>query len=73
LLNLVKATESERNANGKDSIVAPWYYNELAVIYRKRKDVEAEVAILERYVRHSSRPKDELVARLEKARALKKA
>jgi hypothetical protein len=31
--------------------VAPWYYEQLAILYRKQKRYEAEVAVLERYDR----------------------
>jgi hypothetical protein len=43
LLELVNATEAEAKAN--NSGVAPWYYEELAKIYRRRKDYQKEVAI----------------------------
>ena len=46
LLRCVEATEAESMREGLG--VAPWYYEQLAIIYRKRKDVAAEVAILER-------------------------
>jgi hypothetical protein len=47
LLELVDATEEESHIRGTS--VAPWYYEQIAIIYRKRKDHTAEVAILERY------------------------
>ncbi|HWO71024.1 MAG TPA: hypothetical protein VNP94_09760 [Actinomycetota bacterium] len=72
LLRLVDAVEAEAAAEGWG--VAPWYYEQLAIIYRKRKDLDAEVRILERFAgqRHApgaSPPK--LLERLEKARALR--
>jgi hypothetical protein len=72
LLRLVDAVEAEAAAEGWG--VAPWYYEQLAIIYRKRKDFDAEVRILERFAhqRHApgaSSPK--LLERLEKARALR--
>ncbi|MBC7109277.1 MAG: hypothetical protein H5T41_10960 [Methanomassiliicoccales archaeon] len=48
LLKLVEAVEAEARAQGWG--VAPWYYEQLAIIYRKRKDYAAEVAILKRYM-----------------------
>lgn len=50
LLNLVKATENEARVNRW--CVAPGYYHHLAVIYRKTKQFEKELEILERYARH---------------------
>ena len=71
LLKLVEATEVKASANGWG--VAPWYFHELAKIYRRRKDLAAECAILERYANNPHapgvRPK-QLAIRLEKVRAL---
>ena len=53
--------------------VAPWYYEQLAILYRKEKQYAKEVEILERY---SSQPKalgvgpKKLAERLIKAREL---
>jgi hypothetical protein len=41
------ATEDEASATGLG--VAPWYFEQLAVCFRKQKDLDAEVAILERF------------------------
>ena len=49
LLKLVAATEAESKESGGPSGVAPWYYEQLAIIYRKEKRYSDEVAILERY------------------------
>jgi hypothetical protein len=49
LLKLVEATEKEAKAHGNGWGVAPWYYEQLAIIYRKEKRYDAEVQILERY------------------------
>lgn len=47
LYKLVEATEAE---SAKDhGGVAPWYYEQIAIIYRKLKRYSDEVAILERY------------------------
>jgi hypothetical protein len=71
LLELVDATEEESRL--RDIGVAPWYYEQLAIIYRKRKDPTAEAAILERYARRPPTPgagAAKLAERLIKARAL---
>ncbi len=47
LFALVDATEADSRANNWG--VAPAYYEELAIMYRKRKDYASEVKILERY------------------------
>lgn len=49
LLKLVDAVASESRAIGDDHGVSPWYYAQLAIIYRKEKRYADEVAILERY------------------------
>jgi hypothetical protein len=70
LLELVQATEEEARALGAG--VAPWYYEQLAIIYRKRQDVEAEIRILERYRGQPPAPgagPEKLAQRLAKARA----
>ncbi|HOI69294.1 MAG TPA: hypothetical protein PLN41_06070 [Methanothrix sp.] len=68
LLELVKATE--REARSEDGFgVAPWYYERLAVLYRKKKDLESEIAVLERFSRQEHGPGSmppKLLARLEK-------
>ncbi len=69
LLALVDATEAE--AKAEKIIVAPWYYEQLAIVYRGQKDYAAEVAILERYAKQPHGPKNKLLDRLKKARALR--
>ncbi|MHB8104233.1 MAG: hypothetical protein ACYDG5_01650 [Dehalococcoidales bacterium] len=49
LLELVKATEQENSVENFG--VAPWYYEQLAIIYRKQKNHEKEVSILERFAK----------------------
>jgi hypothetical protein len=71
LLALLDATEAEDRAQGGG--VAPWYYEELAKIYRERKDYASEVAVLERFARQRHAPGASppvLLERLEKAKAL---
>jgi hypothetical protein len=72
LLELIDATEEESRLRGTG--VAPWYYEQLAIIYRKRKDAAAEVAVLERYASQPHAPgagPAKLAQRLMKARALR--
>lgn len=69
LLELLEVVEAEASAQGWG--VAPWYYEQLAIIYRKRKDSSAEVAVLERYAAAPHAPgagPERLRERLEKAR-----
>jgi hypothetical protein len=70
LLRLVDATEAEARANRWG--VAPWYYEQLAIIYAKQKDLASEISILERYERQTkaagARP-SKLGDRLAKLRA----
>lgn len=70
LVELVNATENEADYDG--SGVAPWYYERLAVIYRKKKDIEAEIRILERFAHQKHAPgamPPILLARLEKLKS----
>lgn len=71
LLVLVDATEQVDNVEKQG--VAPWYYEELAKIYRKNKDYLKEVSILKRFSkqRHGKgvAPK-KLLGRLDKVKAL---
>ena len=71
LLNLVEATEAQSKAESLG--VAPFYYEELAILYRKQKLYSKEVAILERYMGNKKangvKPA-QLVRRLDKAREL---
>ncbi len=69
LLQLVDATEAESKAD--DTGVAPWYYEQLAIIYRKLNDYENEVSILERFSKQSHAPglaPQKLLDRLNKVR-----
>lgn len=71
LLSLISATEEESIV--ANSGVAPWYYGELAIIYRKQKEYGKEVAILERFAKqkHGRGVKPQkLIARLNKAKEL---
>ena len=70
LLRLVDATEAEARANRWG--VAPWYHEQLAIIYAKQKDLASEISILERYERQTKAPgarPSKLADRLAKVRA----
>ena len=69
LLALVDAAEAE--AKAEQWSVPPWYYEQLAIIYRGQNDYAAEVGILERYSRQPRGPTDRLTDRLQKAQALR--
>ena len=67
LLALISATEIDSEFG-----VAPWYYEKLAIIYRKKKDLNAEIGILERFAGQKHAPgatPPKLLARLEKLKA----
>jgi hypothetical protein len=69
LLDLVDATEAENQVEQQGA--APWYYEQLAIIYRGQNKYAAEVAILERCKRQPHRRGTFLYAdRLVKARSL---
>jgi len=53
--------------------VAPYYYHELAILYRKQKEYSKEVSILERFVKQKHGPGEmpaKLLDRLNKAKEL---
>ncbi len=71
LFELVKATEAENAVNGMG--VAPAYYSELAILYRKQKEYSKEVSILERFANQKHAPgvmPAKLLERLGKAREI---
>lgn len=66
LLEMVEATEAESGMG-----VAPWPYEQLAIIYAKRGDLDGEIAILERFAKQRHAPgvkPPKLLERLEKKR-----
>ena len=72
LFHLVDATEAEDRVELWG--VAPWYYEELAKLYRASKDIDAEIKILERFAKQRHAPgvkPKRLMERLEKAKSLK--
>lgn len=73
LLQSINLTESESKTLGEGWGVAPWYYEQLAIIYRKEKKYDKEVEILELYAKQPKAPgvgPAKLEARLEKAKEL---
>lgn len=56
LLKCVTDTENESRKQGKGWGVAPWYYEQLAILYRKQKQFEKEVEILERFEKQEKAP-----------------
>ena len=73
LLESVNATEKESKFAGEGWGVAPWYYEQLAILYRKEKQYKNEVEILERYENQPKAPgvgPEKLAARLVKAKEL---
>ena len=71
LISLLDAVEGEAKATGHG--VAPWYYEQVAIIRRKQKRYTEEVEILERYDSQKKAPgamPDKLAERLDKARIL---
>lgn len=73
LQDCVEETEAESRKNGAGWGVAPWYYEQLAILYRKERRYADEVNILERYPSQPHAPgagPAKLAERLEKARQL---
>ena len=71
LLKCVDATEAEDRLERMG--VAPFYYEQLAVLFRKEKRLSDEVAVLERYARQRKAPGSlpaKLAVRLERAKDL---
>ena len=68
LMQLIDAVEQEANVEGWG--VAPWYYEQLAIIHRKQKVYDAEVSILERFARMNTGDHP-LLNRLAKVKEIK--
>ena len=75
LLVAIEACEEEAKNRGDSWGVAPWYYEQLAIIYRKQKMWNKEISVLERYESMpkyngigSSRLKERLQKALDKQR-----
>jgi hypothetical protein len=70
LLELIDATEDEAESTGTGA--APWYYEQLAVTYSKRRQRDEEIAILERFASAPHAPgvsPPKLLQRLAKKKA----
>lgn len=67
LLELCEAAEDEGRTTGL--AVPPWYFEQTAIVCRKLRDYDGEVAILERYLANPHAVGGDLGDRLEKARA----
>jgi hypothetical protein len=66
--------EVEREARRYRCELAPWYYNKLALLYRKKKDVDSEIDILSRYLKLNKTGNDSIedqLAKAEKRKGLK--
>lgn len=50
LLKIIEALKAEAKAEGPHWFLAPWYFEQLAIIYRKQKSIEKERNILEQYL-----------------------
>lgn len=71
LLRLVDEIEKEAKSKGDGWGVAPWYYEQLAILYKKEHQHDNELTILERYERQPKAPgagPKKLANRLLKAR-----
>jgi len=69
---LLEIARQERDARVNDCGVAPWYYEQLAIVYSKQHLHEMELAVLERYDAQPKAPgmaPIRLKERLVKARA----
>jgi hypothetical protein len=69
---LLEAVASTEASVSSQCGVNSWYYEQLAILYRKQKRLADEAAILERYAQQPSPgPKSKgLLARLEKTRGM---
>jgi hypothetical protein len=71
-LLLAEMDSQERLSVEQKLGVAPWYYEQAAIVYRKLDDPGAEIAILERFARQRHAPgvgPEELLLRLQKAKS----
>lgn len=71
LLELLDAVELESKI---DNVIPPWYYFELAIVYRKQKEYEKEIETITRYLTqnfgHDYSRHQKLTTRLKKANQL---
>jgi hypothetical protein len=79
LLEIIFAVEREAQVaeklnRGAPWFIAPWYYKQLAIIYRKERRYDKEIEIIERYCDQTKAPGarvSELEQRLTKAKELR--
>ena len=71
LLRLIAAVEEE--AEIQNWVVAPWYYEQLAIVYRKQKDETKELDILRRFVSETHGDAHPLLDRLRKIEAKRRS
>ena len=70
LMRLIEATEAEDRSQRMG--VAPWYYEQLAVIYHKQKRTDDEIGVLERFAKQRHAPgmgPAKLLSRLDKLKS----
>jgi DNA polymerase-3 subunit epsilon len=70
-LLIEEISSQERESTQKGWGVAPWYYEQAAIIYRKLNDLGSEITILERFAAQRHAPgvgPGELLLRLQKAK-----
>lgn len=74
LLRLIEAAEDEFRCSERVTYLAPWYYEQLAIIYRKQKRYSLENSLLARYIKlqtlKGERPPDEIVKRMLRTQEL---
>ncbi len=70
---LLECIDAAENAMPPNQAPPPWYTDQAAIIYRKRKDYDAEIEVLQRWLRACPDPAwgAKTEARLAKARALR--
>ena len=71
LLKILDAVENEARVAGKGWGVAPWYYEQLAIIYKKIEQFEKEVEVLERYMKQEKSPGKGRLALEERLKKIK--
>ena len=72
LLELIAANENEATVGDVLFPICPWYYEQLAITYRKIGSLNDEIALLERFAKQNhgkQGPDPNLLSRLEKVRA----
>jgi len=70
LLQCIDAVEAEAAANR--SGVAPWYYEQLAIIYHKQKDPIGELKVLEKFAKQKRAPGESSIKLVERLERMKK-